>query len=184
MTTYCFEFKNRDLICNCIDDQVVDFKIGELFGTNYASMEIEDDFVFLNQINNTNLITQDLITAAEKWWRDFLKEKDQDFLKTLEPWDPRLADAEIDDLNEKVASLEKQLAEANDEINWWKKKYKEDCQEIRLVGRREGEKYMKEKCHKVCIDVARSESYYSDNVADECAEEILKLEISRSLENL
>lgn len=109
------------------------------------------------------------------------KEEYKEFLKTLEPCDPRLADAEVDDLNERVASLEKQLAEALDEINWWKKKHQEDCQEIRLVGRREGEKYMKEKCHKVCIDVARSESYYSDNAADECAEEILKLEISRSL---
>lgn len=109
------------------------------------------------------------------------KEEYKEFLKTLEPWDPRLADAKIDGLNEKVASLEKQLAEANDEINWWKKKHKEDCQEIRLVGRREGEKSMKEKCHKVCIDVARSESYYSDNVGDECAEEISKLEISNKL---
>lgn len=88
---------------------------------------------------------------------------------------------EFKNKEEYIASLEKQLAEANDEINWWKKKHKEDCQEIRLVGRREGEKYMKEKCHKVCIDVARSESYYSDNVGDECAEEILKLEISNKL---
>jgi hypothetical protein len=84
---------------------------------------------------------------------------------------------------ESVVSLEKELEEAIDEINWWKKKHAEDCQEIRLVGRREGEKLMREKCQKVCIDVARSESYYSDNVGDECAEEISKIEISRSLEN-
>jgi len=112
------------------------------------------------------------------------KEEYKEFLKTLEPWDPRLAHAEIDDLNEKVSMLEKQLAEANDEINWWKKKHAEDCQEIRLVGRREGEKDMREKCQKVCLAVARSESYYSDNVGDECAEAISKIEISRSLEKL
>lgn len=88
-----------------------------------------------------------------------------------------------ENINNKILYLEKQLAEANDEINWWKKKYKEDCDEIRLVGRREGEKFMRDKCHKVCLDVARSESYYSDNVGDECAEEILKLEISNKLTN-
>jgi len=82
---------------------------------------------------------------------------------------------------ESVLSLEKELEEAKDEINWWKKKHAEDCQEIRSVGRREGEKLMREKCQKVCIDVARSESYYSDNVGDECAEEISKIEISRTL---
>lgn len=84
-------------------------------------------------------------------------------------------------LEEEVLSLKKQLTEALDEMNWWKKKHQEDCQEIRLVGRREGEKIMREKCRKVCLDVARSESYYSDNVVDECAQEISKIEISNKL---
>lgn len=103
------------------------------------------------------------------------------FLKTLASWKSELADGKLE-ISEKFLLLEKQLAEANEEINWWKKKHKEDCQEMRLVGRREGEKDMREKCQKACIDVARSESYYSDNVGDECAEAISKIEISRSLE--
>lgn len=86
---------------------------------------------------------------------------------------------------EYIASLEKKLAEANDEINWWKKKHKEDCQEIRLVGRREGEKDMKKKCHEACIKISKSESkldhYVSSGVADRCAEDISKLEISGKL---
>ena len=41
----------------------------------------------------------------------------------------------------------------------------------------EGARDMKEKAIKACIKVARSESYYSDNVGDECAEEISKLEV-------
>lgn len=41
----------------------------------------------------------------------------------------------------------------------------------------EGARNMKEQAVKACIKVARSESYYSDNVGDECAEEIGKLEV-------
>lgn len=183
MKKYYFSIANNDLICVGIDNQIVEFKVGEIFGFENPSMEIEDDVVFLNQIHETTLITQEMLVAAQKWWNNYItKEENKDFLKSLEPSDSRLDFAEIDSLNNKVSSLQRQLAEALDEIAWWKKKYKEDCQEIRLVGRREGEKDMKEKCRKVCLDIARSESYYSDNVADECAQEIDKLEISRSLD--
>jgi hypothetical protein len=41
----------------------------------------------------------------------------------------------------------------------------------------EGARDMKEKAIKACIKAARSESYYSDNVGDECAGEISKLEV-------
>lgn len=41
----------------------------------------------------------------------------------------------------------------------------------------EGARNMKEQAIKACIKVARSESYYSDNVGDECAGEISKLEV-------
>lgn len=176
--TYNFKFENNSLICVNINDQSVDIKVGELFGIDNPEMQIEDDIHFLNEIHRTHLITKDLLIAAEQWWKI---KGHKEFLKTLEPWDSRLICAEVDDLNKKICHLEKSLAEALDEMNWWKKKHKEDCQEIRLVGRREGEKDMKTKCYDICIKVARSESYYSDNVADECAEEISKLEISRKL---
>jgi hypothetical protein len=127
----------------------------------------------------------------------------EDFLKILASWERESADISVpfdlsqiryceyhemhwipaDGMTEKQSSCPWcKLDEAINEVDWWKKKHAEDCQEIRLVGRREGEKLMREKCQKACIDVARSESYYSDNVGDECAEAIYKIEISRSLE--
>jgi len=80
-----------------------------------------------------------------------------------------------------IKDLEIKLAEMTEDRDWWRRKHREDCQEMRLVGKREGEKEMREKCQKACIDIARLESYYSPNVGDECAEAISKLELSKKI---
>jgi len=66
---YKFHFSDNELVCCKIDDEEVDFKLGELFGFEYPEMEF-DEIGFLNEINKTDKITEAMLAEAKDWWKD------------------------------------------------------------------------------------------------------------------
>jgi len=105
-------------------DYNIKFEIGDLVDfykeTNPDDAKFNPWKVKRILIHDDNLVSYDLIS-------------DRNLATTGAYGDVLKIHVKEEDFKEKVSFLEKQLAEANDEINWWKKKYAEDCQEMRLV---------------------------------------------------
>lgn len=51
-------------MCSEVNGANVEFKLGEMFGN---SMEFED-VDFLNEIHETNKITEEMLHSAKLWW--------------------------------------------------------------------------------------------------------------------
>ena len=67
MPQYIFALEDQeDLMCLGIDQEPVSFKLAELFDED---MEIEE-LDFLNEIHETDKITEDMLQAAQKWWTE------------------------------------------------------------------------------------------------------------------
>ena len=62
--TYTFRMDGDDLVCSEVSGEHVEFKLAEMFG---ASMEFED-VDFLNQIYETDKISEEMLRSAKSWW--------------------------------------------------------------------------------------------------------------------
>ena len=73
------------------------------------------------------------------------KEDNRKLVSNLEPWDPRRDHLEIDDLQDEISLLKRELALMTEERDWWMKKHQQDVQSMRYIARKEGAHEMQTK---------------------------------------